>query len=605
MVEEALDLAVRECDAHHGSIPGIVRAIVPGLVHVVVIAQRRRALIAPARRRPPANERSLQFHRVTTEHLVGACRDAVLRPFDNLDAQCRIEGAAEVVGDREGVVVDAGLVEDDVAVVRVKILTDDAGTGPEGAVRVQADGRREGGHSGNQRGVQVQSPLEDVTVVDGQVVHHGKRPGSIQGTPHEITEVALRVVDAGIGNVVVLGIARIVRVGQLRPIAVVVDVRLDVRVRGPAVIITRSRDVGSIVHGLAEKTAAATVRVTHQRDGRAIRAGDRQIQVPHVAVLHVHRHRQQVITVFQGRPILEEVEVQFTRIAETRTICEVGLPCHHLGRKGGPGHALHRISIHECRASRAHRSALYAVEQWNRAHQHLQRLQVQGHATVVIDHGEIHDILPGLRKAVGDIRGGIQRIDGAVIEIPHPILQGKSCLSHGTGIPKRHRLIEAHPDAERVRVRERRVDDGTCRGRSGTGRRAGDVGLPAGSRGIARAVVLEDESQATGRVVDGGRDGQPLQRIARVVSHGRGTRIGTIVNEQIVTVVGVRVRLEPERHEINRNSVSRIVRTQRVGEIFVGVRISGTTIVIARIHENARTGVFRPVGHDKELSIHP
>ena len=291
VVEEILDGPVIEQDVHEGPVPRVVRAVDPLGVFVVAVAVGGRSLARSARRRTTAHKGTLKLDGVTTENLVRTGRDAVLRPLDHLDAQGRVEGAAEVVRDRKRVVVDAGLIEDDVAIVGVEILVDDAGSRPIGTVGIESNGGRKRGHTRDQGGVEVEAPLEDVAVVDGEVVHDGERPRAIQRTSDKITEIALGGVDAGVGDVVVLRIARIVRVGRLRPVAVVVDVGGDVRIRRPSVIIARARDVGSVVHGLTQEAPAATVGVAHQRHRGSVRAGDGQVEVAHVAVLHVHRHR--------------------------------------------------------------------------------------------------------------------------------------------------------------------------------------------------------------------------------------------------------------------------------------------------------------------------
>ena len=132
----------------------------------------------------------MQLHRIATKDLIRTRRDAVFRTFHHLDAEGRVKGAAEVVGDRKRVVIDARFVQDDVAVIRIKVLVDDARARPERAVCIETDGRREGGHARNERRIEIQAPLKNVPVVNGEVVDHREGPGTIQRTSHEITEVA-------------------------------------------------------------------------------------------------------------------------------------------------------------------------------------------------------------------------------------------------------------------------------------------------------------------------------------------------------------------------------------------------------------------------------
>ena len=130
MVEEILDGPVVKQDVHEGPVPRGVRAVDPRGVFVVAVAVGGRALAGSTRRRSATDKGALELDGIATEDLVRTGRDAVLRSLDHLDAQGRVEGAAEVVGHRKGVVVNAGLIEDDVAVVRVEILVDDAGSRP-------------------------------------------------------------------------------------------------------------------------------------------------------------------------------------------------------------------------------------------------------------------------------------------------------------------------------------------------------------------------------------------------------------------------------------------------------------------------------------------
>ena len=603
VVEEILDLSIVEQDAHHGTVPRIVRAVRPRGVLVVVVAVSRGALVTSARRSAPAHKGALQLDRIPTEDLVGACRDAVLRAFHHLDAEGRVKRAAEVVGHREGVVIDARLVQDDVAVVRVKVLIDDARTGPEAAVRVESNGRREGGHAGNQRRVEVEAPFENVPVVDGEVVHHREGPRAVQWASDKVAQVAFRRIDARIGDVVALPIARVVGVGDVGPVCVVVDVGRDVRIGTPAVIVTGSRDVGPVVHRLTEETTTTPVGVAHQGNGCPIGAGDRQVEVSHVAVLHVDGHRQEIVAIVQRCTILEEVKVEFAGVAETRTVREVGLPCDDLWRQGRPRHALHRIAIHEGRTSRTHWRALETVEQRNRAHQHLQRLEVQGDTTIVVDDRQVDDVLARLVKAVGHVGAAVERVDRAVVKIPDPVLEVEAGFGERSGIAKRDGGIQAHPDGQRVGVRQRRIDDGAGRGRRRTRGGAADIGFPTRRQIVGRTIVLEHKRETARGVVDRGRDRQALQGIARVVAHGRGAGIRSVVDEQVVAVVWVRIGLETKGHEAHRNGIAGVVRANRVGEVFIRVGVSGSVIRVARIDKNAGTGFDGLVAHDEELRL--
>ena len=77
---------------------------------------------------------------------------------------------------------------------------------------------------------------------------------------------------------------------------------------------------------------------------------------------------------------------------------------------------------------------------------------------------------------------------------------------------------------------------------------------------VGRTIVLEHERQAARRVVHRGRDRESLQGIARVVAHRRRSSVRSIVNEQVVAVVGVGVGLKAESHEAHGHSISGVVR---------------------------------------------
>ena len=304
----------------------------------------------------------MQLNRVSTKNLVGSSRDAVLRSLYNLNGERGVERAIEVVGDREDVIVETRVIQHDVAVVRIKILIDDARPCPKRTVCIQTNGGCECGHAWNQRWVEVESPLKNVAIVNGQIVQNRETPCSIQRATLKIAEVTFRCVDARVGDVVVLRIPRIVVVCGLRPIGVVVDVGGNVRVWRPAVVIPRSWGVGTIIHRFSKKTTSPTIGETHKRHRGAIGAGDAHVQVAHVAVLHVDRDREQIVTAFQCRSVFKKVEVQLTGVAKASTIGQIRLSCHHLRRKGRPGHALHGVTIHKSRAARTHWRALNAVE---------------------------------------------------------------------------------------------------------------------------------------------------------------------------------------------------------------------------------------------------
>ena len=602
MIEEVLDGPVVEQDVHEGPVSRVVRAIDPRGVFVVAVAIGGRALAGSTGRRSATDEGALELNGIAAENLVRTGRDAVLRPLDHLDAEGCVKSAAEVVGHREGVVVDAGLIENDVAVVRVEILVDDARPRPVGTVGIESDGGRKGGDARNQGRVQVQAPLEDVAVVDGQVVHDRERPGAVQRAPDKIAEIALRCVDAGIGDVVVLRVARIVRVGRLRPVAVVVDVGGDIGVGRPSIVIARTRNVGPVVHRLTEETTTATIGVTHQRHRGPVGAGDGQIEVAHVTVLHIDRHRQQVVAIVQGGAVLEEIEVEFAGVAESGTVREIGLPGHDLWGKRRPGHTLHGVPVHKGGTACTDRRALETVEQGNGAHQHLQRLKVERDAPVVVQDGEVDDVFPRLIEAVGHVPGIGQGVDGPIVEVPDPVLEVEfRSPRHGPRIAEGDFLVEADPDGQGVRIGQRRVNDAAGRCRSRTGRGAGYVGLPSRGELITRPIVLEYKREASGGVVHRGGDGQSLKGIAGVVAHRGGPGVRTVVDEQVVAVVWIGIGLQTKGHEAHRHGIPGIVRTDRVGEVGIRIRIARPVVRVACVNEDADTGLDGLVPHDEEL----
>ena len=170
MVEEILNGPVVKQDVHQCTISGIVRTVDPLGVLVVSVAIGGGPLACSTGRGTPADKGTLKVHRVSTEHLVRSGRDAVLWTFHNFDAECRVKGAAEVIGHREDVVINAGLIQDDVAVIRIKVLAGYAGPRPIGTICIQANGGRERRYTWNQCRVQIESPLKNVPIVDGQIV---------------------------------------------------------------------------------------------------------------------------------------------------------------------------------------------------------------------------------------------------------------------------------------------------------------------------------------------------------------------------------------------------------------------------------------------------
>ena len=76
-----------------------------------------------------------------------------------------------------------------------------------------------------------------------------------------------------------------------------------------------------------------------------------------------------------------------------------------------------------------------------------------------------------------------------------------------------------------------------------------NVGLPSRRQFIGRSIVLEHECETARGVVQNSRNRQSLEGIARVVAHGGRTGIRTIVDEQVITVVRVRIGLKSKGHE--------------------------------------------------------
>ena len=338
----------------------------------------------------------MQLYRVAAEDLVGAGSDERAGIVNHLNRQRGVPSATKVVCHDVAKLKDPGIGEQQVHIV--SIVTDPNHTRfsggddvvkvahrvPVRAVCLQADDRREGGHSGHNLGVEIDAPFKQGSIVCGPLVDDIEGPDAIQRTPFKITQITTRQVGA-----------RRHRVCGIRVVGVI---QHPFRIHVPRVVealhVHNAKVVSpQIIRSAPCRVWTARSPVVHQQHLCSIGTSDPETQIPNETVFNVRRDQLNVIAIFKDLVGVKEVDEQLRRECHAGSIRQISQFRHTNRRQSGPSDALDGVAVEEARRILAKWSGDLGVENRDCGHQHLMRQQVGAVAIVDVLNHQRHDVL--------------------------------------------------------------------------------------------------------------------------------------------------------------------------------------------------------------------
>ena len=169
-----------------------------------------------------------------------------------------------------------------------------------------------------------------------------------------------------------------------------------------------------------------------------------------------------------------------------------------------------------------------------------------------------------------------RRFHGAVSPVPNQTVHRKFRSTRGRGAcVKRDQFIWTHPDTDRVVGKWRRAHQRNASLWVGTWRHAKHLSHPSYVPTSGVVVDVERKRHASRGVVNRGGDADPHERVSCPNADEVCRRAVAVVGQEHVVVVGVGVRLEVKRQEVDLDRVTWRARAQGDGVILVAVGVLG------------------------------